>query len=274
MIFDNYDNPRLANNANPAAVDIRQFLPNAYQGSVIITTRSSEVRIGHRIQITKLENLRDCLKILSSASNGEELEAAGAYLEQTTISLVEYLRLYKDSWARLQETSPDLSSYEDRTLYSTWQISFDHIKQRNMLSAKLLRLWGYFDNQDLWLELLQHSDSTDPDWIRELAKDEISFHKTAWVLSDHGLVEVAPLSEGWIESRGYSIHGCIHSWTIHVLNQQWDYNLAGIAVKFIRLHVPIEEAVQPWPTQRRLLQHAGRCSDMVSNNLLIEDEIA
>jgi hypothetical protein len=77
---------------------------------------------------------------------------------------------------KLQKTSPELISYEDRTLYSTWQVSFEHIKRRNRLSAKLLQLWAYFDNQDLWFELLQHGNSEDPDWIRELAEDELSFH--------------------------------------------------------------------------------------------------
>jgi hypothetical protein len=77
------------------------------------------------------------------------------------MSLSDYLRLYKDSWAKLQRTSPELSSYEDRTLYSTWQISFKHIERRNVLSAQLLRLWAYFDNQDVWFELLQHSDTKD-----------------------------------------------------------------------------------------------------------------
>ena len=69
MIYDNYDNPKSANNTDPAAVDIRQFLPESYQGSVIITTRSSEVAIWHRIHVTKLENIQDSLKILSNTSN-------------------------------------------------------------------------------------------------------------------------------------------------------------------------------------------------------------
>ena len=73
VVYDNYDNPRLAGNTDPTAVDIRNFLPESYQGSVIITTRSSQVSIGHRIQITKLSNLRDSLKILSNASSREEL---------------------------------------------------------------------------------------------------------------------------------------------------------------------------------------------------------
>ena len=68
------------------------------------------------------------------------LATAGAYLDQTARSFSDYLRLYKESWVRLKEISPVLSSYEDRTLYSTWQISFDNIKQQNPLSANLLRL--------------------------------------------------------------------------------------------------------------------------------------
>src|SRR2546423_13172447 len=66
------------------------------------------------------------------------LATAGAYLDQVAISFSDYLRLYKASWAKLLKTSPELSSYEDRTLYSTWQLSFDYIKQQNELSARLL----------------------------------------------------------------------------------------------------------------------------------------
>ena len=73
MIYDNYDNPKLPGNTDPAALDIRKFLPESYQGSVVITTRSSQVRIGHPIRIRKLENVRDGLKILSNASRREGL---------------------------------------------------------------------------------------------------------------------------------------------------------------------------------------------------------
>jgi hypothetical protein len=68
MIYDNYDNPKLPGNTDLAAVDIRKFLPESYQGSVIITTRSSEVKIGHRIRIRKLEDVRDSVQLLSNAS--------------------------------------------------------------------------------------------------------------------------------------------------------------------------------------------------------------
>jgi hypothetical protein len=83
------------------------------------------------------------------------LVTAGAYLNQLATGFADYLRPYRASWLKLQQTSPQVSSYEDRQLYSTWQVSLDHIKQQNELSAKLLQLWAYFDNQDLRYELVK-----------------------------------------------------------------------------------------------------------------------
>ena len=73
MIYDNHDNPKLTGNKDPSAVDIRKFLPESYQGSVIITTRSSQVEIGRPIRIRKLEDVLDSVKILLNASRREGL---------------------------------------------------------------------------------------------------------------------------------------------------------------------------------------------------------
>src|ERR1700722_10338838 len=100
------------------------------------------------------------------------LSTAGVYLEQVTTSFLEYLQYYKESWLKLQMTSPQLSSYEDRSMYTTWQLSLDQVQRQNRLSAKLLKLWAYFDRQDVWFELLRHGGSTEHDWIRALTKDE------------------------------------------------------------------------------------------------------
>ena len=67
-IYDNYDNPKVPSNTNSAAVDIRQFLPEAYQGSVIITTRSTQIRLGRNIAVRKLTSAQESVDILSSMS--------------------------------------------------------------------------------------------------------------------------------------------------------------------------------------------------------------
>jgi hypothetical protein len=81
MIYDNYDNPKLPGNTDPAVVNIRKFLPESYQGSVIITTRSSQVQIGHPVRVRKLENVSDSLEILSNASRREGLIDSKNFLD-------------------------------------------------------------------------------------------------------------------------------------------------------------------------------------------------
>ncbi len=93
------------------------------------------------------------------------LATAGAYLSQVSISLNDYLGHYKTSWLRLQKTSPNLLLYEDRALYTTWDLSFQHIQKQNKSAAKLLQLWAYFDNQDLWFELLAAGGDDTPEWL-------------------------------------------------------------------------------------------------------------
>jgi hypothetical protein len=73
MICDNYDLPKTPGNANLAALDLRQYLPEAYQGSVIVTTRSSEVKLGFCMRIQKLEDLQDGLEILEHSSGRKKL---------------------------------------------------------------------------------------------------------------------------------------------------------------------------------------------------------
>jgi hypothetical protein len=73
MIYDNYDNPKSPGNRDSTAVDIFKYLPKAYQGSVIVVSRSSRVTIGHSMRIRKLESLQDSLQILSDASGQKEL---------------------------------------------------------------------------------------------------------------------------------------------------------------------------------------------------------
>jgi hypothetical protein len=138
----------------------------------------------------------------------------------------------------------------------------------------LLCLWAYFDNHDLWFELLQHSDSDDPDWIRKLTEDELSFHAAVRVLTDHGLVEIDTASQREVESRGYSMHSCVHSWTKHVLNQKWDPDLAKLSLKFVASHVLKKETAGWWLRQQPLLYHATRCTDVSLRGGIADDSMS
>jgi hypothetical protein len=71
LICDNYD--------DLAALNLRYYLPEAYHGSVVVTTRSAEVTLGHCIRIKKLEALHDGLRILELSSGRKELASGESH---------------------------------------------------------------------------------------------------------------------------------------------------------------------------------------------------
>lgn len=68
LVFDNYDTPKVPGQTGRSVVDIQQFLPEAHHGSVVVTTRSSKVNVGRRLQVGKIKDVQDSLQILSNAS--------------------------------------------------------------------------------------------------------------------------------------------------------------------------------------------------------------
>lgn len=88
LIFDNLDNPRTTNSNDDTGIDIQRFLPEAYQGSVIITTRSLEVDLGFLVRMRKLESVNDSLEILSNTSGRGNLKNG------KTVILVPYYILF------------------------------------------------------------------------------------------------------------------------------------------------------------------------------------
>jgi hypothetical protein len=68
LVYDNYDNAKVPGNNDATAIDIRKFFPESYQGSIIITTRLAQVKVGRQVPITKLTSTKDSLQILENAS--------------------------------------------------------------------------------------------------------------------------------------------------------------------------------------------------------------
>jgi hypothetical protein len=73
VIYDNYDTPKLPGHNEPGTFDIRPFLPEADQGSILITTRSSQLQLGRPVAVKKLQNIKYSLEILSQTSRRDGL---------------------------------------------------------------------------------------------------------------------------------------------------------------------------------------------------------
>jgi hypothetical protein len=101
VVYDNYDNPlsgkHKGNSTSYAsyietygdkgenlirAFDLHNFLPETDHGTIIVTTRSSMVKLGRVIHLSKLENINDSLEILASVSGRDILKQGKYYISR------------------------------------------------------------------------------------------------------------------------------------------------------------------------------------------------
>jgi AAA+ ATPase superfamily predicted ATPase len=68
LVLDNIDNPKTPDSTDPQAYDIKSYFPEAHHGSIIVTTRSSSLKIGRVISIRKLQDIQESIAILKSMS--------------------------------------------------------------------------------------------------------------------------------------------------------------------------------------------------------------
>ena len=177
------------------------------------------------------------------------LVTAGTYLRQVSDSFSDYLQLY-NNWDDLSQYSDGLLDYDGRTLYSTWNVSYQQIQRQDPSAAELLRLMAYLGNQDLWYELFQAGADTEPSWWLEITKSKARFNRAISKLHDYSLVEV--------RAGSYSLHACVHDWTLEFLNRSFDDELCRLAVRCIGRSVQWNTEADYWVGNRRLLQHVQR----------------
>ena len=178
------------------------------------------------------------------------LATAGTYLRQIPDSFRDYLELYANSWDDLDQYSDGLLDYDGRTLYSTWNVSYQQIQCRDPSAAELLRLMAYLGNQDLWYELFRAGADTEPSWWSEVVKSKARFNHAMSKLHDYSLVEV--------RAGSYSLHACVHDWALEYLNWSFDDKLCRLALRCIGRSVQWDTEAEYWVGNRRLLQHVQR----------------
>ena len=176
------------------------------------------------------------------------LATAGDYISQTADSFGDYLHMYEQSWTDLAENSNNLMEYDDRTLYSTWNLSLKQVAAQDPQAAELFRLMGYLGNADLWYELFRRGAGSAPDWFCDVTKSKARFNKAVATLHGYSLVEAMP---GF-----YSLHTCVHDWVLRYLISEFDVALFGLATRCIALNVAWDSVPEYWLVNSRLNHHS------------------
>lgn len=91
------------------------------------------------------------------------LDHAGAYMASRKMTFARYAKVYRKNFARIFNQQPKFGSYQERTLYTTWEISFREIERQDEGASKLLLLCSFLSNEDIWDEMLRRGLGLDED---------------------------------------------------------------------------------------------------------------
>jgi Tfp pilus assembly protein PilF len=190
---------------------------------------------------------------------------AGAYLQESGIGLAAYLRFYEQQWSELMESGhladAPLQDYPNRSVWTTWAISYQAIREKHEATADLLLLWSFLDNKDLWHGLFAAACASSgvvarmlAGWIGELASSEIRFSGAMQLLRNYSLVEEVA------DTSSYATHPVVHQWAQHSQSRCFAAQLSRLSVVTVGWSVPASSSRDYATLQRRLLPHAQACS--------------
>ncbi|KAI1209347.1 uncharacterized protein F4807DRAFT_426403 [Annulohypoxylon truncatum] len=186
LIFDNYD--------NPAAFDLREYIPKGTLGNVLITSRSEDLeRVGPVMRIsgmTEDEAIKLLFTLLNHADNERNrtaaadivrrlgylplaIDQAGAYMKAEGVPLADFLHCYEQSARDVLESVPNLWEYYEsttnengegmknttaKTVFTTWNLSFTLLKPDTSVGAlmvTILSLLAFFDEHAISEEFFE-----------------------------------------------------------------------------------------------------------------------
>ncbi|KAJ6559439.1 hypothetical protein DFH09DRAFT_1279616 [Mycena vulgaris] len=239
----------LFNNADDTSINIRNFMPRCTHGNIVITTRNPELRVHapdshHRL--SDMEEVDAVVVLLQGSLNKlttKNVEVAskivqvlhcfplavvqaGAFICKYG-GLEQYLDRYKQNKARLLKDRP-AQTQDDYgwTVYTTWQISFDHLSKP---AARLLELCSLLHHEGITETLFSKAvlyASTELGELDATAEDLSDAREfLAHFLTPAGRWDQLYFAEVTTEIRGYSlmeqdlhkesysIHPFVHDWT-------------------------------------------------------------
>ncbi len=182
LVFDNADEPH----------QLEPFLPRAQHGDVIITSHNPAWRrLARPISLPPLARAESIEFAVARSGDPDRagadalagmvgdlplaLEQACAYIEQTGMSLPDYVRLFRSRRANLLLRD---GGGPGPTIATTWGLAFDRLRVRSPLAAKLLEIMAYLA-----------PDAIDVAVLTPLAADELDLHEAIGELLRLSLVD-------------------------------------------------------------------------------------
>ena len=126
-------------------------------------------------------------------------------------------------WNVSPQRPTKLHEYE-HTLYTTWDLSHQALLREEgplgAAAARLLTLLAFFDHQAFWHKVLSAGlTRNSPKWLQDLLANDGDFGIVMGLLTEYCFVNGHDTMQSW------SMHSCVHDWTLAILNANIDSGL-------------------------------------------------
>jgi len=230
LIWDNVEHLEL----------LQHWLPPTRQGALLFTTRRRALgTLAQGIELptmTQEEGLLFLLrraKMLSPEASGEQmrqlfqeipsmattaqklvtalgglplaLDQAGAYVEETSRRLEDYLELYQMRRAELLKRRGDAILDHPASVVTTWSLSFEQVERANAAAADLLRICAFLYPDAIPEELFRERTIFLSEGLESVVIDTIQLHEAFRTVSVYSLLK------HHVEERTFSIHRLVQA---------------------------------------------------------------
>jgi tetratricopeptide (TPR) repeat protein len=281
LILDNADDLKL----------VRDFLPPAGRGHTLLTTRAASMgRLAHPIEVDALDVEPGALlllrraDLLSSDAPLEQadvseraialsitqelgglplaLDQAGAYIEETQCSLVDYLQLYRSQRADLLKARGGLVPDHPEPVATTWSLSFALVQERSAAAADLLRVCAFLHPDAIPEEIITEGAAVLGRKVKAMARDPQAFNQALGVLLSYSLLKRQP------EEHLLSMHRLVQAVLKDGMDiptyRQW----AERVVQAVNKALPDDVEYRTYARYERCLPHAQECAQLIEQEHL------
>ena len=286
LILDNADDLEI----------VRDFLPSAPSGHIILTTRAFSMRsLAERLNVDTLTLVEGSLLLLRRASlikprsmlqeaqpddvdqastivqmlDGYPLalDQAGAYIEETGCSLSDYIKLYQvQRSALLRRRGKSFVPGHPDPVATTWTLAFAKIAQSSPTAAELLQLCAFLAPDDIPEELITSGGPDLSPALKSIVDEPIALNDAIATLLQYSLIRRNS------SNKTLSIHRLVQTVLLNDMNENTARKWATRAVRIVS-HIFPSGNFETWPQCDRLLPHALRCVDWVDRYELFFPEV-
>jgi tetratricopeptide (TPR) repeat protein len=268
LILDNADELTLA----------RDFLSPTVGGHVLLTTRAQAMgRLARRVDVEVLPTEVGALFLLRRAGLSDRdapmaraicqevgglplaLDQAGAYIEETGCSLLEYQRLFQHRRADLLAKRGGLVEDHPHPVATTWSLSFERVEQKNPAAADLLRVCAFLAPDAIPAEIITGGAEHLGLLLAPVAEDPVLLDEAIAVLGCYSLIR----RDG--QENTFSIHRLVQAVLTEAMEEEKQREWRQRVLLAVHAVLPAVEH-QQWSRWERLVVHVQACAQFIEQD--------